>query len=105
MVTAPVSKSIISDAGIPFSGHTEFFAARTGASLPVMLLAADDLRVALVTTHLPLRAVPDAITADRLRETLVILDRDLRARFALDRPRITVLGLNPHAGEGGHLGQ
>ncbi|HET6655780.1 MAG TPA: 4-hydroxythreonine-4-phosphate dehydrogenase PdxA [Gammaproteobacteria bacterium] len=105
MVTAPVHKGVINDAGIAFSGHTEFLAARTGAALPVMMLAADKLRVALATTHLPLAAVPAAITADRLTQVLTILDRDLRERFAIAAPRILVCGLNPHAGESGHLGR
>ncbi|PWV62342.1 4-hydroxythreonine-4-phosphate dehydrogenase PdxA [Plasticicumulans acidivorans] len=104
LVTAPVHKGIINDAGTPFSGHTEFFAERLGGCLPVMMLAAGRLRVALATTHLPLRAVADAITADGLGRVLRILDGDLRRRFAIARPRILVCGLNPHAGEGGHLG-
>ncbi len=105
MVTAPVQKSVISDAGIPFSGHTEFLAEATGTARVVMMLANPRLRVALATTHLPLRAVPDAITAELLTETLQILHHDLQSRFALPAPRIAVLGLNPHAGEGGHLGR
>ena len=104
MVTAPVQKSILNDAGIPFSGHTEFFADRVGREV-VMMLAAGGLRVALATTHLPLRAVADAIRADRLERTIRILHADLRDAFALAAPRILVLGLNPHAGEGGHLGR
>ena len=104
MVTAPVQKSIINDAGISFSGHTEFLAERTGAELPVMLLVADTLRVALVTTHLPLREVADAINTERLRMTIRILHDGLTRQFGLSDPRITVLGLNPHAGEAGHLG-
>ena len=109
MVTAPVQKSVIADAGIPFTGHTEFlaelFADSAGKSCPVvMLLVAGTLRVALATTHLPLRAVPDAITLDGLLHTLRILDHGLRTRFRIATPRIAVLGLNPHAGEGGHLG-
>jgi 4-hydroxythreonine-4-phosphate dehydrogenase len=104
MVTAPVQKSIINDAGRAFSGHTEFLAERTGAELPVMLLVADSLRVALVTTHLPLRDVADAIEAERLRMTIQILHDGLIGQFGLSNPRITVLGLNPHAGEAGHLG-
>lgn len=105
MVTAPVQKSVINDAGIAFSGHTEFLAAATGTAQVVMMLATPRLRVALATTHLPLRAVPDAISAELLRETLQILQRDLQSRFALPAPRIAVLGLNPHAGEGGHMGR
>lgn len=104
MVTAPVHKGVINDAGIPFSGHTEFLARRTGADLPVMLLVAEDLRVALVTTHLALRDVANAISADLLRDTLRILNAGLENRFGLPDPRITVLGLNPHAGESGYLG-
>ncbi len=105
LVTGPVHKSVINDAGIPFSGHTEFLAARCGGAHPVMLLAADSLRVALATTHLPLAEVSRAITRERLQRVLRILDRDLRARFGLPQPRILVCGLNPHAGEGGHLGR
>jgi 4-hydroxythreonine-4-phosphate dehydrogenase len=105
LVTGPVQKSVINDAGVTFSGHTEFLAERCGAALPVMMLTAGSLRVALVTTHLPLRRVADAITAERLRSTLSILDADLRARFGIARPRILVCGLNPHAGESGHLGR
>lgn len=103
MVTGPVHKGVINDAGIPFSGHTELLGARTGAD-PVMLLVADALRVALVTTHLPLRAVPGAVTAARIERAARTLDHELRARFAVRAPRILVCGLNPHAGEGGHLG-
>ncbi len=104
MVTAPVQKSVINDAGVPFTGHTEYLAARTNADHPVMLLAADSLRVALATTHLPLRAVGDAITPALLDTTLRIVDADLRALWGIPRPRIAVCGLNPHAGESGHLG-
>ncbi len=104
MVTAPVQKSVINDAGIPFSGHTEFLAEATGAKMPVMLLVADTLRVALATTHLPLADVSAAITHERLRSVLTILEHDLRTRFGIDSPSIVVCGLNPHAGEGGHLG-
>lgn len=103
LVTAPVHKGVINDAGLPFSGHTEFFAERCQA-YPVMLLTAPGLRVALVTTHLPLRAVPDAITESRLERVIQILHRDLQQRFGIRQPRILVCGLNPHAGEGGHLG-
>jgi len=105
MVTAPVQKSIINEAGIPFSGHTELLAERTATPRVVMMLVAGDLRVALATTHLPLRAVPDAITPTLLTQTLRILHRDLQQKFAVAEPRIAVLGLNPHAGEGGHLGR
>jgi len=104
MVTAPVHKGVINDAGIPFTGHTEFIAARCGGH-PVMMLACPGLRVALVTTHLPLRAVADAITPDTLEAVVRTLDHDLRGRFGIRRPRILVCGLNPHAGEGGHLGR
>jgi 4-hydroxythreonine-4-phosphate dehydrogenase len=105
MVTAPVQKSTLMDAGYRFSGHTEYLAERTRAALPVMLLINDQLRVALVTTHLPLSEVPRAITRDRLRSTLRIVNMDLERHFSLQPPRIAVLGLNPHAGEGGHLGR
>lgn len=105
VVTAPVHKGVINDAGVPFSGHTEFFAELCGTPLPVMMLAADTLRVALATTHLPLRTVADAITRERLTDVLRILDRDLKQKFAIAKPRILVAGLNPHAGESGHLGR
>jgi 4-hydroxythreonine-4-phosphate dehydrogenase len=104
MVTAPVQKEIINRAGIPFSGHTEFLAEICKAGRPVMLLIADQLRVALITTHLPLRAVADAITGPAIAEVIEILDHDLRSRFGITRPRIKVCGLNPHAGENGYLG-
>ncbi|MEX0739850.1 MAG: 4-hydroxythreonine-4-phosphate dehydrogenase PdxA [Pseudohongiella sp.] len=105
MVTAPVHKGIINDAGIPFSGHTEFLADFCHVELTVMMLATQDLRVALVTTHLPLRDVADAITAPLLRNIIGILHQDLRRKFGIAEPRILVCGLNPHAGEGGHLGR
>ena len=105
MVTAPVHKGIINDAGVPFTGHTEYLAERTGARLPVMMLVGGGLRVALATTHLPLANVSAAITGERLADILTILDADLKARFGLAAPRILVCGLNPHAGEGGHLGR
>jgi 4-hydroxythreonine-4-phosphate dehydrogenase len=105
LVTAPVHKGIINDAGIPFSGHTEFFAERTGTAKVVMMLATEQMRVALVTTHLPLRDVSAHITRRELEATLRILQRDLREKFAVAAPRILVLGLNPHAGESGHLGR
>lgn len=105
VVTAPLQKSVINDAGIPFSGHTEYFAERCGVAMPVMMLTAGTLRVALATTHLPLRAVPDAITPQRLIQVLRALDQGLRDQFGIGRPRILVCGLNPHAGEGGHLGR
>ena len=104
LVTAPVHKGIINDAGLAFTGHTEYLAALCGSKQPVMLLVAGKLRVALATTHLPLRAVPDAITHDGLLAVLAVLDRGLRQLFGIARPRIGVCGLNPHAGEGGHLG-
>ena len=105
MVTAPVQKSTLMDAGYAFSGHTEYLAARTRAALPVMLLVSDQLRVALVTTHLALADVPRAITRERLLATLRIVNLDLERHFSLAKPRIAVLGLNPHAGEAGHLGR
>ncbi len=105
LVTGPVQKSIINEAGIAFSGHTEYLAARTGAPLPVMLLVSDALRVALVTTHLALKDVPAAIDRERIEQTARVLDADLRSRFGLEQPRIRVLGLNPHAGERGVLGR
>lgn len=104
VVTAPVHKGIINDAGIPFSGHTEFFAELTGTPLVVMMLACPGLRVALATTHLPLRAVADAITQPLLEQIIRILYQDLQQKFAIADPRILVCGLNPHAGEGGHMG-
>ncbi len=104
LVTAPLHKGTINDAGVPFTGHTEFLAELTGAQRPVMLLVAGDLRVALASTHLPLRDVPDYLTKDGLREVLQVLHDGLRARFGIGHPEIVVCGLNPHAGEGGHLG-
>ena len=104
MVTAPVQKSLIIEAGFSFSGHTEYIAARTGAALPVMMLVAANLRVALATTHLPLRAVSDALNTPGLLQLLQILSHDLRRYWDIARARIAVCGLNPHAGEGGHLG-
>jgi len=105
LVTGPVHKGVINDAGIPFSGHTEYLAARTGARQPVMMLAAPGLRVALVTTHVPLAQVSAQVTPERLERVIRVLVADLRQRFGLPRPRILVCGLNPHAGEGGHLGR
>jgi 4-hydroxythreonine-4-phosphate dehydrogenase len=105
MVTAPLQKSVIAETGIAFSGHTEYLADRTGAPRPVMLLVAGNLRVALATTHLPLAAVPGAINRRDLTETLVVLRDGLRDRFGIPSPRLLVLGLNPHAGESGHLGR
>ena len=105
LVTGPIQKSTIADAGHDFSGHTEYLARLTGAPTPVMLLAADDLRVALVTTHLPLASVPAAITPERLDRVIGVLCEDLARRFGIAQPRVLVCGLNPHAGEGGHLGR
>jgi 4-hydroxythreonine-4-phosphate dehydrogenase len=105
MITAPVHKGVINDGGIAFSGHTEFLADLTGTEQVVMMLATGDLRVALVTTHLPLREVADAITAERLERVTRILHTDLQDKFGLAHPRILVCGLNPHAGESGHLGR
>ena len=105
LVTGPVQKSVINDAGIPFTGHTEFLAQAFNCPKVVMMLAAGDLRVALATTHLPSSDVPAAITEEHLEKTLRILHDDLQQNFQLPAPRITVLGLNPHAGENGHLGR
>lgn len=105
IVTAPVHKGVINDAGIVFSGHTEYLADATGTPKVVMMLAGAGLRVALVTTHLALKDVPAAITADEVASTLRIVDADLRNKFGIPRPRILVAGLNPHAGEGGHMGR
>jgi 4-hydroxythreonine-4-phosphate dehydrogenase len=105
MVTAPVQKSSINDAGIAFSGHTEYLAQKSGSPRPVMLLVADRLRVALATTHLPLADVPRHVTRESLGKTLDVLHAGLASAFNLERPRILVCGLNPHAGEGGHLGR
>ncbi len=109
MITAPVHKGVINQAGIPFTGHTEYLAEKTGTPLVVMMLAGNTergpLRVALATTHLPLKEVPAAITADLLERTLRILHADLQGKYGLDDPRILVAGLNPHAGEGGYLGR
>lgn len=105
MVTAPVHKGVINEAGVPFSGHTEFLAELTGAPRPVMMLTAERLRVALATTHLPLSEVAAALTPQGLESVLEVLEGDLRARYGLPRPKILVAGLNPHAGEGGHLGR
>lgn len=105
LVTGPVQKSIINDAGIAFSGHTEFLAQKTNTDTVVMMLATEDLRVALATTHLPLREVSDAISKDLLHRVIKILSHDLKTKFAIQQPNILVCGLNPHAGEGGHLGR
>jgi 4-hydroxythreonine-4-phosphate dehydrogenase len=104
IVTAPVHKSVINDAGVPFTGHTEYLAARTGTARAVMMLTSGELRVALATTHLPLQAVSAAISIDSLCEVAAILARELGRYWSIPRPRIAVCGLNPHAGEGGHLG-
>ena len=104
-VTGPVHKGVINDSGIAFSGHTEFLAERCGCDLTVMMLATEGLRVALATTHLPLAEVPAAITQESLTQIIDILDADLTAKFGVANPRIVVCGLNPHAGEGGHLGR
>jgi 4-hydroxythreonine-4-phosphate dehydrogenase len=105
LVTGPVHKGIINDAGIAFTGHTELLAAQSGVAQPVMMLACPGLRVALATIHLPLAAVPGAITRERLTAVLEVLHHDLRNRFGIADPRILVCGLNPHAGESGHLGR
>ena len=104
MVTAPVHKGVINDAGIPFTGHTEYLAERTGTPRVVMMLAGGGLRVALVTTHLALKDVPAAVTQSAVEETLRILHREMGQKYGLAEPRILVAGLNPHAGEGGYLG-
>jgi 4-hydroxythreonine-4-phosphate dehydrogenase len=104
IVTAPVHKGVINDAGVGFTGHTEYLAERTGTARPVMMLAAGDMRVALATTHLPLKAVSGAISVESLCEIAAILDQDLRKRWGIVAPRIAICGLNPHAGEGGYLG-
>lgn len=105
LVTGPVHKGVINDAGVPFSGHTEFFAELAGCEKVVMMLATEGLRVALATTHIPLRAVADAVTATELTRVLTILHQALQQQFGVAHPRILVCGLNPHAGENGHLGR
>ncbi len=105
LVTGPIHKGIINEAGISFTGHTEFLAEQTGASLPVMMLATEQMRVALATTHLPLADVSQAITHESLTEVISILDNDLRQRFGIKNPAIYICGLNPHAGENGYLGR
>jgi len=105
MVTAPLAKSVIADSGVAFTGHTEFLAELTEAPHPVMLLVAGELRVALASTHMPLRDVADYLTPDILKRVLRILNADLKDKFGIDEPDIIVCGLNPHAGEGGHLGR
>lgn len=104
LVTAPLQKSVINDAGIAFTGHTEYLAELTDTRLPVMLLVADDLRVALASTHLPLRDVADSLSKKGLRDVLRVLLNDLRDKFGIESPEVIVCGLNPHAGESGHLG-
>jgi 4-hydroxythreonine-4-phosphate dehydrogenase len=104
IVTAPVHKGVINDAGVPFTGHTEYLAARTHAPLPVMMLASNAMRVALATTHLPLKDVSAAITIESLCQVVTILHHDLMKWWRITEPRIAVCGLNPHAGESGHLG-
>ena len=104
MVTAPLSKQVIADAGIPFTGHTELLARLTNVPLPVMMLVGGGLRVALASTHIPLSSVPAYITQERLRDVIKILDEELRSKFNISDPEIVVCGLNPHAGEGGYLG-
>lgn len=105
MVTGPIHKGVINDAGIPFTGHTEFLAEKTGTRQVVMMLATEGLRVALVTTHLPLSEVSASITPALLSEVLDVLHQDLHHKLGIDDPRILVCGLNPHAGEGGHMGR
>ena len=104
LITGPVHKGVINDAGVAFTGHTEFFEARSHSAKVVMMLATEELRVALATTHLPIKAVSDAITPDLLREVIAILHHDLRTKFGIADPHVLVCGLNPHAGEGGHMG-
>ena len=104
LITGPVHKGIINDAGIPFIGHTEFFEERSHSEKVVMMLATEELRVALVTTHLPLKAISDAITPELLRQIITILYHDLQTKFGIAQPHVLVCGLNPHAGEGGHMG-
>lgn len=104
LITGPVHKGIINDAGVAFTGHTEFFEERSHAAKVVMMLATETLRVALATTHLPLKAVSDAITPALLNDVVTILHHDLRTKFGIREPHILVCGLNPHAGEGGHMG-
>ncbi|MCH6550061.1 MAG: 4-hydroxythreonine-4-phosphate dehydrogenase PdxA [Proteobacteria bacterium] len=105
LVTAPLQKSTINDAGISFTGHTEYLAELTSTQTPVMLLVTDTMRVALASTHMPLRQVPDYLTKDRLRNVIEVLHADLITKFHIAAPEIVVCGLNPHAGEGGYLGE
>ncbi len=104
LITGPVHKGVINDSGTPFTGHTEFFEERSHVNKVVMMLATEELRVALATTHLPIKAVADAITPDLLRDVITILHSDLQQKFGIRQPHILVCGLNPHAGEGGHMG-
>ena len=104
LITGPIQKNVINEAGIPFTGHTEYLAELTGTELPVMLLAVEGLRVALATTHLPISKVPDAITTSRIINVLEVINADLVAKFHIANPEIIVCGLNPHAGDGGYLG-
>jgi len=104
MVTAPVHKGIINDAGIHFTGHTEYLAEKTGVTRPVMMLETEGLRIALVTTHLPLREVARSITAEKLTDIITVLHNDLVSKYKIPNPIIYICGINPHAGEGGHLG-
>jgi len=104
LITGPVHKGVINDAGVAFTGHTEFFEARSHSAKVVMMLATEELRVALATTHMPIKAVSDAITPELLREVIAILHHDLRTKFGIADPHVLVCGLNPHAGEGGHMG-
>ncbi|MGQ9450491.1 4-hydroxythreonine-4-phosphate dehydrogenase PdxA [Leclercia sp. TB492] len=104
LITGPVHKGVINDAGVAFTGHTEFFEERSHSAKVVMMLATEELRVALATTHLPIKAVSEAITPDLLRDVIVILHHDLRTKFGIADPHVLVCGLNPHAGEGGHMG-
>ena len=104
LITGPVHKGVINDAGVAFTGHTEFFEERSHSPKVVMMLATEELRVALATTHLPIKAVSDAITPDLLRDVIAILHHDLHTKFGIADPHVLVCGLNPHAGEGGHMG-
>ncbi|QGU09422.1 4-hydroxythreonine-4-phosphate dehydrogenase PdxA [Leclercia sp. J807] len=104
LITGPVHKGVINDAGVAFTGHTEFFEERSHSAKVVMMLATEELRVALATTHLPIKAISDAITPDLLHDVITILHHDLRTKFGIADPHVLVCGLNPHAGEGGHMG-
>ncbi|MCU6677174.1 4-hydroxythreonine-4-phosphate dehydrogenase PdxA [Leclercia tamurae] len=104
LITGPVHKGVINDAGVAFTGHTEYFEERSHCAKVVMMLATEELRVALATTHLPIKAVSEAITPDLLRDVIAILHHDLRTKFGIADPHVLVCGLNPHAGEGGHMG-